>query len=110
MKRLLIVVAILIPLAAALAADWNLVRVPAPQDPAQLEASGFELFHRAGDFWIGSLPRGVRLPSGGQILAYDRAGGEVFRLLLASPAEADKLTGKASVLYRDEDEVIIQAT
>jgi len=110
MKRLTWILAIIFPL-ALVAADWNLVRVPAPSDPAALEAAGFQLFHRAGDYWIGSLPEGAPIPEGGQALTgYQPGGGDLYRLLIPSGAEADKLTGKVAILYRDQDEVIFQAT
>jgi len=110
MKRLTWILAIIFPL-ALMAADWNLVRVPAPSDPAALEAAGFQLFHRAGDYWIGSLPQGAALPQGGQTLAgYQQDGGDLYRLLIPSEAEADKAVGKVNILYRDQDEVIFQAT
>ncbi|MCX6639142.1 MAG: M20/M25/M40 family metallo-hydrolase [bacterium] len=109
MKRLLIVIAILIPLTLISAADWTLVRVPAPDNPTTLEQTGFQLYHRAGDYWIGSLPVGAALPAGAQVLsAYQPSGGEIYRLLLASPSEGEKLNGRATILYRNDREAIIQ--
>ena len=83
MKRMIYALALLLTLNSALAGDWSLVRVPAPQNPQSLTALGFQLFERAGDYWIGSLPKGSPLPYGGQILdAYNSQGGEVYRLFL----------------------------
>jgi len=111
MKLVLCALVLLTPLLFAQAADWNLARVPAPDDPADLAGTGFVLFHRAGDYWIGSLPEGKAVPAGGMILSgYDIRAGELFRLLLARPGEADKLTDRVVLLYKDEDEAIFQAT
>lgn len=111
MKRSLCALALLLPLTLTSAAGWNLVRVPAPQHYQELSDAGFKLFHRAGDTWIGSFPQGASLPEGGLILdKFDPSRGELFRLLLSSPSEADKLEGKVTLLYRDEDEAIFQAT
>ncbi len=68
MKRVLFALFLFFPLVFVTAADWNLVRVPAPDDPKELTAAGFSLFHRAGDYWIGGLREGATLPSGGMIL------------------------------------------
>ncbi|MFH1862918.1 MAG: M28 family peptidase, partial [bacterium] len=111
MRRQLWVFLLILPLTTALALDWNLVRIPAPENAVLQDVPDFKLFHRAGDFWIGSLPEGAILPEGGQILnGYDPQNGELFRLLLANPSEADVLEGRVTVLYRDADEAIIQAT
>lgn len=111
MKRLLCVIALVLPFNILIASDWNLVYVPAPDNAKSLAEANFKLFHRAGDFWIGSLPEGAELPAGGRILTgYRPDGGEVFRLLLASPSEGDKLEGRVNLLFRSEAEAIFQAT
>lgn len=111
MKKLLLVLILSIPLTTLYAEDVNLVRLLAPEDGALPPGTGFQLFHRAGDYWIGSMPVGVRIPAGGIALdRYNPDRGEIFRLLLASPAEAEKLAGRVHLLYRDDDEVILQAS
>jgi hypothetical protein len=111
MKRLLCALVLLLPLTFVSASDWQLVRIPVPLDQAANPPEGFHLFHRAGDYWIGSLPTGAKLPPGGIVLdRFQPDGGEVFRLLLPTETEAVKLYGKVNILYEDEDEVIFQAT
>jgi hypothetical protein len=112
MKRLILIFALIFPLTIALAGDWMLVRVLAPQNPAQLENTGFTLFHRAGDYWIGSLPAGSALPMGGMVLqGYDPAAGDLYQMLFIIPgAESDKLTGNVNLLYNDGQQAIFQAT
>jgi hypothetical protein len=114
MKRLIFTLAVLFPLALSLAADWTLVRVPTPQDPTQLEAAGFTLFHRAGDFWIGSLPVAADLPSGSMTLKdYHPDRGDLYQMLFITSTtsqESEKLTGRVNLLYNDGRQAIFQAT
>lgn len=110
-KRLLCAVLLVLPLNFAVAADWTLVRIPAPDDEKTLIGTGFQLFQRAGDRWIGAIAEPSKLPPGSLVLdAYSPGGGELFRLLLASPAEGDKLQGEVNLLFLDDDEAIFQAT
>ncbi|TKJ41086.1 hypothetical protein CEE37_05310 [candidate division LCP-89 bacterium B3_LCP] len=111
MRRLLCLIAIVLPITILSASDWNLVTVPVPDDHKTLEASGFELFHRAGDFWIGSLPTGDSPPAGTRFLhGYDSRAGDLYRLLIASPDEVEKLRGRVNMLYTDQSQAIFQAT
>ena len=111
MKKLLCALLIILPLNFLLAGGWNLVLVSAPENEKILVETGFKLFHRAGDFWIGSIPENTALPLGSRILSdYRPDGGDLFHLLLASPTEANELTGKVNLLYQDKNGIIFQAT
>ncbi len=111
MRRLICLIVFVLPFTLLNASDWNLVTVPVPDNPGALESAGFKLFHRAGDFWVGSLPEGVSGPAGTRILSgYDPQAGELFRLQVPSPDEIEKLRGRVNLLYSDPAQAIFQAT
>jgi hypothetical protein len=110
MIRSIILLLIVLPLAFAAASDWDLVRVRAPNDPQTLTTTGFQLFHRAGDFWIGSAPKEANLPPGSQTLpGYEPDYGELFQVVFVDPSESAKVTGKVHLLYSNGYEAIFQA-
>ncbi len=111
MRRLIVALLLTLPLTLSYASEWNLVRVPVPPDPADLQAAGFMLFHHAGDVYIGSLPVEADLPAGGMILRdYRPMAGDLYRLSLPTAEEADKLVPHVHLLYRDNNEAIFQGT
>jgi hypothetical protein len=111
MKRSLWILILILPLNFLSAADWNLVMVPVPDDVKSLSEIDFRLFHRAGDFWIGSAPVDALLPDGSTVFhQYQPDTGELFRLLLATPDEGAKLQGQVNLLYIDRNQAIFQAT
>jgi len=110
MRRWLVLITLLLPLVLASAADWQLVRVPAPKNPQELFEAGFNLFHRAGEYWIGSLPVGVTLPNAELFPVYTPENGDLFRLLVASTGEIGKLAGNVNLLYATSSEAVFQAT
>ena len=110
MKTILIVLLSAFLLSPVLAADYNFIRVPAPANPVMLEDAGFQLFHRAGDYWFGSLPDNAVLPAGGNVLCeIDPTKGEFFRVLLADPADADILAVYSELLLTHKNEAVIRA-
>ncbi|RJP76055.1 MAG: M28 family peptidase [Candidatus Zixiibacteriota bacterium] len=110
MKRLLLFCLLLFPLALPAAPAGDLVLIPAPADEASLAASGFQLHARLPLGWVGLLPPGAALPSGGRRLAdYDAACGELFYLELAAPGEGAKLAGRVHLLDRQDAGALFQA-
>jgi len=111
MKILLAFAALILLAFPTIASNFNYVLVPVPDNTRILSDLGFQLFHRNGDFWIGSLPADVEIPVGGTILCeFDRSKGDLYLLKLASADEADKLSGNVEILYSKEREFIIRAT
>lgn len=111
MRHLISILSFMLIVQHLTAADWQLVRIPAPQDETTILPDSFELYHRAGDFWIGRVSKNISLPPGSFIYErFDPEAGEIFRLLLASPEESEKLKSNVHFLYEDQMEVIFQAT
>ncbi len=110
MRRMLFIFILLFPISILFAAESNLVLVPAPDNYKTLTEVGFLLFHRAGDYWIGILPAEAPLPPGGRVLTdYDPQKGDIYRLIMESPAEANQLSGRVNILYSEGSEALIQA-
>lgn len=111
MKFLLTMMLVPLCLLSVSASEYNIVRIPADVPSQVLTDAGFELFHRGGDYWIGSIGEDTPLPPEAEFLTEHAAEqGELFRLLLSSQAEAEKLSGKVEIIFSDSSEVIIRAS
>ena len=108
MKKFLIIFTLLIA-SRAFTADLFLVKIPVPNKGVVTGVPDFNLFHRAGDYWIGSVPEGTTLPDKWENLGtIDQSKGELYRLTFPSAEEFGKISGIVQVLYQSENEAIIQ--
>ena len=108
MKKLLSI-CIFFLISSSFASELNLVRIPSPEKDGLIHNSDFVLFHRAGDYWIGSLPLSSPIPKNWENLGkLDFQKGELFRLIFPSIGELNKITGLVKILYQGENEAILQ--
>jgi len=110
MKKLLTFGLLLFLTIPLFAVDYNYVLIPAPSNLAIEEDIGFELYHRAGEYWVGRLPANTELPLGGKILCeFAPLQGDLYRILFASDKERKNLSGEIEILYITNEEAIIRA-
>ncbi|MBC8204938.1 MAG: M28 family peptidase [FCB group bacterium] len=112
MKKITIIsLALLSLLNFAMGADYRIVRISAPFDYDALAEFGFQPLHYTQKAVIGLHTINTPLPENAVVLCdYLPEKGELFSLSIPSSEEAAKLTGYVTVLYSDQNEVIIQAS
>lgn len=111
MKRTILLFLIIFLSKIALAGDFNLVKIDLPADKELLNSAEFQLFHRTGEYWLGTIPENSELSSSFTHLGkVNPSEGEIYLISCADSEELRKIISGARALYQGTGEVIIQAT
>ena len=92
------------------AGDFDLVKIDLPVDKELLKNSEFQLFHRTGEYWLGTTPDDCELSASFTNLGkINPSEGEIYLISCADSDELQKIMSRARLIYQGAGEIIIQA-
>ena len=110
MRRIFIITTLILMTTLVFAAEYNLIKVPVPDDPRELENTQFQLLHRAGDCWIGIYPANMIIPDSWDNLDdYDMTAGDYFQVFPSDREESEIIQNRLQVISFIGKSLLVQA-